>query len=248
MTLSTFAQIAAITQHSAGLADAARGDLDAPVEHCPGWSVADLVHHVTEVHWFWATIVEGLLPEPPPATARPPRAAPEDLVPAFVAGAARLVEVLRGADQSASCWTWAGWRQDVAFVTRHQVQEVAVHHWDVVHASGDALVLDTALAADAVEEFLSFSVASEDDPDEPTAPPLAGTLALLADDAQQGWTLTDGRRPGTVRVTPGVRAGVPVLQAPAADLLLWLYTRVDLDTGGLSPELVSRFRGVCSTD
>jgi uncharacterized protein (TIGR03083 family) len=248
MTLSTFAQIAAITQHSAGFADAARADLGAPVEHCPGWSVADLVHHLTEVHWFWATIVDGLLTAPPPGASRPARVADADLVPTFVAGAARLVEVLRGADQSAACWTWAGWRQDVGFVTRHQVQEAAVHHWDAVHAAGDLLRLDADLAADAVEEFLTFSVASDDDPDEPVKPPLDGTLALLADDAQQGWTLTDGRRPGTVRVTPGVQAGTPVLTAPAADLLLWLYQRVELDTAGLTPELVTRFRGVCFTD
>ena len=136
MSLSTLPAIAAITEHSAGFAEAARGDLGARVEHCPGWSVADLVSHLTEVHWFWATIVEGPLAAPPEQSAEPARAADADLVDAFVLGAARLVEVLREADQSASCWTWAGWRQDVAFVTRHQVQEAAVHHWDAVHAAG----------------------------------------------------------------------------------------------------------------
>ena len=50
--------LAAIARHSAGLADAADGNLAAAVEHCPGWTVADLVNHVTEVQWFWATIVE----------------------------------------------------------------------------------------------------------------------------------------------------------------------------------------------
>jgi uncharacterized protein (TIGR03083 family) len=248
VTLSTFDQIAAITQHSAGLADAARGNLDAPVEHCPGWTVADLVHHVTDVHWFWGSIVEGLLATPPSDAQHPPRAAPDDLVPTFVTGAARLVEVLREADQSAPCWTWAGWRQDVAFVTRHQVQEIAVHHWDAVHAAGDALLLEAEVAADCVDEFLHFSVASDDDPDEPTLPPLAGTLAILGADVEQGWTLTDGTRPGTVLVTPGVQEGTPVLAAPVSDLLLWLYGRVELDTGGLPADLVARFRGVCFTD
>ena len=43
MTLSTFDCIAAITEHSAGFAEATRDNLDARVEHCPDWSVADLV-------------------------------------------------------------------------------------------------------------------------------------------------------------------------------------------------------------
>ena len=40
MTLSTDDCIAAITAHSAGFAEAVRGNLDARVEHCPDWSVA----------------------------------------------------------------------------------------------------------------------------------------------------------------------------------------------------------------
>src|SRR3954449_9016030 len=101
MTLSTFDAIAAITEHSAGLADAARGGLDAPVEHCPGWSVADLVWHVTGVHWFWATIAEGPLTERPSEESRPARPADDALVDGFTAQAARLVHVLRDADQTA---------------------------------------------------------------------------------------------------------------------------------------------------
>ena len=65
MSLSTFDCIAAITEHSAGFADATRADLDARVEHCPDWSVADLVWHLTEVHCFWGTIVAEQMPSPP---------------------------------------------------------------------------------------------------------------------------------------------------------------------------------------
>jgi uncharacterized protein (TIGR03083 family) len=248
MTLSTFDSIAAITQHSAGFAEATRGNLDARVEHCPEWSVADMVWHLTEVHWFWGTIVEERLDSPPDQSRRPERAADDGLVDGFVAGARRLVEVLREADQSASCWTWAGWQQDVAFVTRHQVQEAAVHHWDAVHASGGSLIVDPAVAADSVEEFLHFSVASDDDPDEPTTPPLNGTLAFRATDTGDAWTLTDGGRPGTATVADGAQDGVPVLEATASDLLLWLYQRVELDTSAVPGDLLVRFRAVCFTD
>ncbi|CAN5671380.1 maleylpyruvate isomerase family mycothiol-dependent enzyme [soil metagenome] len=247
MTLSTFGCIAAITQHSAGFADAARGNLEARVEHCPEWSVADMVVHLTDVHWFWATIVEGRLDAPPAQELRPPRAADEDLVDTFVSGAARLVEVLREADQSDFCWTWAGWKQDVEFVTRHQVQEAAVHHWDAVHAAGDALVLDPSVSVDAVGEFLAFSVASEDDPDDPPETVLDGEFTLRATDTGDSWAVSDGSRPGTAHIAAGTTAG-PVVEAPAADLLLWLYGRVDLGASALPNGLLARFRGICFTD
>src|SRR6476469_5865402 len=225
MTLSTFDCIAAITRHSAGFAEAARGNLDARVEHCPDWSVADLVRHLTEVHWFWSTIVDELLAEPPAASRRPAHADDDGLVDAFVLGAARLVEVLRKADQSAHCWTWATWQQDVAFVTRHQVQEAAVHAWDAVHAAGGSLQIEPTVAADSVDEFLHFSVASEDDPDDPPETRLDGTFALRATDTGDGWTLTDGSRSGTAHVAAHVSTpsgtGAPVLEGTASDLLLW---------------------------
>jgi uncharacterized protein (TIGR03083 family) len=247
MTLSTFDRIAAITQHSAGFAAAARDNLDAGVEHCPEWSVADLVSHLTGVHWFWATIVDERLDAPAAESRRPPRAADDGLVEAFVTGAARLVEVLREADQSDACWTWAGWQQDVAFVTRHQVQEAAVHHWDAVHAAGDALVIDPAVAVDSVDEFLHFSVSSEDDPDDPPPTVLDGRFTLRATDTGDTWTVSDGSRPGTAHVEHGSATG-PALEGSAADLLLWLYGRVDVDTSAVPDDLLGRFRSICFTD
>ena len=248
MTLSTDACIAAITEHSAGFAQATRGNLEARVEHCPEWSVADLVWHLTEVHWFWATIVEERAPAPVDEARRPARAPADGLVDAFVTGAERLARVLGEADQSASCWTWAAWQQNVGFVTRHQVQEVAVHHWDAVHAAGGSLVVEPDVAADSVDEFLHFSVASEDDPDDPPTAPLGGTLAFRATDTGDAWTLTDGVRPGTARVTAGAQDGAPVLEATASELLLWLYHRVGLDTSPLPDGLLARFRAITFTD
>jgi uncharacterized protein (TIGR03083 family) len=247
MPLSTFDCIATITEHSAGFAEATRDNLDARVEHCPDWSVADLVWHLSEVHWFWSTIVAETLSEPPDEGRRPPRPDDAGLVDTFKAGAVSLVEALRSADQTAPCWTWAGWQQDVAFVTRHQVQEAAVHHWDAVNAAGGSLTIEPDVAADSIDEFLHFSVASDDDPDEPTTPPLDGTLSIRATDTGDAWTLTDGK-PGTAHVTRGTTDGVPVIEATAADLLLWLYNRTDIDTSAVPDDLLARFRAICFTD
>jgi uncharacterized protein (TIGR03083 family) len=245
-TASDFTE--AIASHSAGFASAADGNLDASVEHCPGWSVADLVRHLTDVHWFWATIAEERLAEPPGDDRRPAEAPRAQLIEAFQAGADRLVRVLRAANGQDKVWTWAPAQQDIAFITRHQVQEAAVHHWDAVHASGGQMTIEAPVAADSVSEFLTFSVSSEADPAEPPWPPLNGSFALRCTDTDAAWTISDGSHPGTVQYRPGASAGVPAVAATASDLLLWLYSRVALDPAAVPAGLVERFRGLCFTD
>lgn len=262
--LSTERYLAAIAKYSAILADAAGGNLAARVEHCPDWDVADLVWHVANVHWFWTTIAQELPPEPP-KRARPERpATPDDLLAMFVAGARRMVDVLGSADQTARCWTWAP-QKDVAFVTRHQVQEAMVHAWDATNAAGRALELDDDAAADAVEEFLTVSVSSADDPADPPRPPLTGAIWVCACAGVEGpsptWLVTDGPTPGTVawqRVTDGTEPadlvpGVPLVggHSDPATFLLWLYNRVDdpFDGGVLGDTgVLTRFRALTYTD
>jgi uncharacterized protein (TIGR03083 family) len=243
-----FAFFEAIAEHSAGLATAADGNLEAEVEHCPGWRVADLVRHVTEVHWFWATIAEERLSIPPEDDQRPAGAPTEQLIETFRAGADRLVNVLRAANGEDAVWTWAPAQQDIAFITRHQVQEAAVHHWDAVHAAGGNLVIAAPVAADAIAEFLTFSVSSDADPADPVRPDLNGRFALRGSDVDAGWTISDGNAPGTIKYETSTTPGVPAVTATASDLLLWLYGRVDLDPAPVSSDLIERFRALCFTD
>jgi uncharacterized protein (TIGR03083 family) len=247
MTLTTGQCLDAITHYSTELADAARDNLSARVEHCPDWTVADLVWHVTEVHWFWGTIAEGTLSQPPDESLRPARADDDGLLAAFEAGAARLVEVLAATDQSAPCWTWFPGQQDVAFITRHQVQEAAVHAWDAVNAAGRALQIDPTVATDSVDEFLTTSLADESDAAREQLTPLDGTFVLRAADTGEAWTVRDGPVPGAIAMTRGATDGAAVLQAPASDLLLWLYGRTQVH-GEVSPDLLGRFRRLSSTD
>lgn len=248
MTEATADYLSAIEDHSAGFAAATRDNLDARVEHCPGWTVADLVWHLTEVHWFWGTIAAERLSAPPDESRRPVRRPPEGLVDAFEEGARRLVDALRSTDGGDRVWTWAPAQQDVAFITRHQVQEAAVHHWDAVHAAGGSLAIAAPVAVDAIEEFLTFSVSSDADPADPPRPALDATFALRALDADIAWTLTDGGAPGTVRFQRGADASLPTVTATASDLLLWLYNRVQLDAAPVSADVVGRFRALCFTD
>jgi uncharacterized protein (TIGR03083 family) len=248
MALSTADCLAAIEKHSALFAEAAHGNLAAAVEHCPGWTVADLVWHLTEVHWFWGTIAHENLASPPDESRSPDRPEEAHLVPTFEQGARRLVEILGAADQTAPCWTWFPPQQDVAFITRHQVQEAAVHTWDAVNAAGGRLEIDPRTATDCVDEFLTTSLADESDAESGTLAPFDGALAFSATDTGEAWTVTDGPVPGSLAMRRGRQDGVPSLDAPAADLLLWIYQRRGLDTGAVPDDLVQRFRTLTSTD
>jgi uncharacterized protein (TIGR03083 family) len=243
MSLSLDRSLEAISTHSHGLADAARRNLSAPVEHCPGWTMADLVWHVAEVHWFWRTVAGELLSGPPDESRRPEREADEALIAAFLAGAADLVDTLRAADQSAPCWTWFPPRQDIGFITRHQVQEVAVHHWDAANAAGQPISIDTDVAADAVEEFLTCSLADADDVAQ-LGRTLRGSLTLLATDAGKSWTVSQASPSAALSWAPG--ESEPTVSGTAEELLLWLYQRVPLPA--TDEAVVAAFRKLSSTD
>jgi uncharacterized protein (TIGR03083 family) len=211
-----------VEAYTAALADSADGHLAEPMPSCPGWSVADLVWHLTEVHAWWGALVAARAQDHT-EVADPVR--PDDdatLVPGLVAGAGRLITTLRAAEPAEPVWTWAA-QKDVAFVVRHQVHEAAVHRWDAGQAVGAEVALDAAAATDGVEEFLQTVTPYRSS----GAEPLGGGLALVATDTGFGWSVEEDQE-GTARWQR--LAGEPehaeaVLRAPAADLLLYLYRR-----------------------
>ncbi len=243
--LTTYAD--AIAAHSAGVAAAASGHLDAPIEHCPGWTMVDLVQHLTEVQWFWATVVEERL-QARPQEGRPINVDRSELIERFTNGARHLERVLAASDQAMKVYTWAPHQQNVAFVTRHQVQEIVVHHWDAAHAAGTEFSVDPVVAADSVEEFLTFSVSNDDDPIDPPGVTLGGSLGLKCTDVDRSWTVVDGDAPSTVRFTEGVEPETPCVEGTASDILLWLYSRVELESDERAAELAGRLRELSFTD
>lgn len=246
MPLSHDRQLAAITHHATLMAEAAGPHLDALIESCPGWSVLSVVQHVVDVHWFWATVVEQKLTTRPNQD-RPAPPAADAALDALRAGADRLVKALAATDPSTPMWTWAPHQQDAAFIARHQVQEIAVHHWDVANAAYAPVLIESDIAVDAVDEFLHFSVSSAEDPQDPARPALGGTFTLHATDTDDAWTVTGGAAPGTVLVTSGADPAVPGLRAPARDLLLWCYRRIELDRGGVPDDVIARFVALTET-
>ncbi|MCW2541684.1 MAG: hypothetical protein JWN95_3409 [Frankiales bacterium] len=246
--------LAQIGSQSRALADAAEANLDADVEHCPGWTVRDLLEHLREVQWFWALIVERRLQDAPSgqgefAEVHPSRLPDDGLISAFRAGARHLVEVLADADPAQSVWTWAPARQDIGFILRHQVQEAAVHRWDAEHAASREVSLDARMSVDAIEEFLTYSVAnSVETPDQPR-PALGGAFVLRASDLPACWVVEDGSKPGTVAFRrDGDPSDLPVISGTASDLLLWLYGRRELYVEAAAADLIARFTALRFTD
>jgi uncharacterized protein (TIGR03083 family) len=235
VSLSTDQQIDAIRRHGLGIATAAQANLGQPVQHCPGWSVADLVWHVTNVYWFWGTIAREKLSGPPDESRRPARPPDDQLVPTFQAGVRDFVDVLRDAKPKTKVWTWAEKQhQNIAFIIRHQVQEALVHQWDVCRSAGRAWSTVPEVAVDCVDEFLEISVSGE----------LGGELVLHSTDTGDSWILSDGKKGLEIKRGKGARP--PKVAASSAGLLLWLYGRIDLGYDG-PPELMARFRELCNT-
>ena len=145
--------------------------------------------------------------------------------------------MLSAANSADPVYTWAPGQQDIAFIIRHQVQEAAVHHWDVAHAAGSDMTIAAAVANDAIEEFRTFSVSSEADPAEPGRPALSGQLALRSTDTGASWTIRDDTSPGTITYERGVGRGAPEIAATSSDLLLWLYQWLDFFTDQRHPIL-----------
>ncbi|MDX6359566.1 MAG: hypothetical protein QOH37_2620, partial [Nocardioidaceae bacterium] len=132
--------------------------------------------------------------------------------------------------------------QEVAFITRHQVQEAAVHHFDAAHATGHEPAVDGEVAADCVEEFLTTSLADAEDVAR-LGGALYGELVLATTDTRQSWTVRQEAPTAPLTWTAG---GAPAtVSGTASDLLLWLYGRVRLEES--DPDLVARFRALAST-
>jgi uncharacterized protein (TIGR03083 family) len=188
--------------------------LDANVPSTPGWSVRDLAHHLGEVQRSWGENVRA-----------GDRAAPwggavvmpaDDFLVAWLhEGTADLCDALEAAGPAAPCWTWWGEPATSGAVARHQVQEAAVHCWDVEAVMAIPEPLGGDVADDGVGEFLEIVLG-------PGADALPGVVTLRSTDTGGSWEVAGrgggggsgrGRRSAEVRGT-------------ASDLVLMLYRRI----------------------
>jgi uncharacterized protein (TIGR03083 family) len=219
----------------AGLLDGA--DLSAPVPGCPGWTLHDLVRHTGGVQrWFCVLLRQGVQ-EPARTRDVEPRL-PErlDACPAWLAaGGEEAARTFDGIAPDAPMWAW-GADPHARFWVRRMLYETLVHRTDAEAALGLPSVIDPATAADGVDEFLvNLPFAT------PFAPGVArlrgagGVIRFRATDTGHDWYV-QLRADGFGLVAADAHQGAheaareephASIHAPAADLLLLLYGRLD---------------------
>jgi uncharacterized protein (TIGR03083 family) len=204
-------------------ASADNADPSARVPGCPDWSVTDLVWHLAEVQYFWGTVVDKRISDPSALESMERRQRPEhhgELIAFGREVADRLASVLDGADPATPVWTWST-QQDVGFIARHQVQEAAVHRWDIESASsGGPSPIDPEVAADSIDEFLRLTLPAF----RGGKVSLPGSVHFHCTDVDGEWVIYEDGRVDAAHV----RADV-ALRGAASDLLLALYRRISLD-------------------
>lgn len=196
----------------------AEADPTAPVPPCPGWTVADLVVHLGEVHVWAEQCIR--LSDPVERPLAGPGAGPAALAAWYADCARVLVDTLRVTPAETACWTFGPRPRTAAFWFRRQAHEVAIHRWDLGAACGRDLGYPDELATDGVGEVATLMFPRQVRLGR--MPPLAASLALQVDDGPR-WVLQ-----GDGTGEPAGPADATV-RGPAEVLVLLLWGRLDLE-------------------
>ncbi|MEU3466113.1 maleylpyruvate isomerase N-terminal domain-containing protein [Streptomyces sp. NPDC006733] len=217
-------------------------DLDVQVPTCPDWTLRELAQHLGDGRRRQAAVVAAGPGAEPPARTDPKGAptAPRDreALDAWLAESTELMlDALREAGPDRGCWTWWGRSQapeTSGAVARHQIQEIAVHTYDVQLLQGAAEPLPTDVAVEGVDEFLT-TVAATSVP----WPFKPATIDLHATEGRS-WRLTldaDGVRCDDLAAD--AEPGDLAMRGAASELVLYFYDRLPLDvletTGDTEP-------------
>jgi uncharacterized protein (TIGR03083 family) len=222
---------------------------DAPVPTCPGWTLGDLVLHLGSVH-EWAALIVASGATKPPDRPHPSVPAAEPLADWYDGRVRHLLDTLRDTDPDKACWTHQRDFRVSAYWSRRQAHELAAHLADADIALGRTPHYDAGLAADGIGEVLDVWL--------PLVarymkrhPDLVAPLVLRCTDRSESWLLSpcpdaapkitgphlggapppdaaqhDAAQPDALL---GEDRPVAEITGSAADLLLALWKRVDLD-------------------
>lgn len=195
---------------------------DASIGHLPGWTVHDVIAHLTgDYLWVLDTL----------ATRRRPRVGlvavdtrGDALCDEWDGVSARLVDELDGADPDEPCPNFAvGAAGTLGWHIRHQALETMIHRWDVESVTGDHAPIDDTVAADGVTELLE--VYTQRYGGQVLDRPI--TLACPGGD---GWAIAPAAEVGRVAVTVRrVAAADADIVARPAELVLLLWHRIGVD-------------------
>jgi uncharacterized protein (TIGR03083 family) len=202
---------------------------DAPCPTCPGWTAADLLWHLTEVHFFWANVmarnartesdialVEKAKPDRPDTVA--------DLLELRAQATTALLNELGRLSDDEPRWSWWAPDQTVGFTRRMQTYEATMHRVDAELTAGVPISSITpGVAAGAVDHAVDVMWGWT--PEGSTYQPRA-VIEFLSSDTHQRW-LVDVGMAGEHPCAARAEAGEPTATVSAAvvDLALWAWTR-----------------------
>ncbi len=210
---------------------------DHDVPSCPGWSMRDLAWHVGGTWNFWGRMVaEGVTSvDVVRAWQETPRPSDDFLVDWVMAAHTSLFSALAAAHPDQEVWTWTGANRDARWVERRMTQETSVHRWDASNAVGIPYDIPVAVAADGIDEYLTWFAgrgATED------SRAVGGTVHLHCTDT--GTSVSEGAddrsavggewfvselSPSGATFTCEHAKGDVAVRGRAADLQLWLWKR-----------------------
>jgi uncharacterized protein (TIGR03083 family) len=216
-----FDYLTSIEANCRALADiAAHNDLDLPVPACPGWTLGDLLAHVSGANrWVSQCVSSGLtaqeriLPSAPTGRDALLRWSEESLD--------ELLSILSATQPDELVWTPLRGALGSVWWRRKAALEVAIHRNDAENAVDlNRQIIDARLALDGIDEYsqeflpLMLHAVAE-------SPPVTAVL-LSPTDVDDSRVLSlipagDDRDPGA----PGVE-----LTGSASDLLLWMWNRL----------------------
>lgn len=237
-----------IAEQSGALVNAAgSAAAGAAVPDCGTWTVTDLLAHVGDTLGFWAWLVgerrldpHGYRDQRRHAPAGDSRERQAAAIAATRRATADLLDALESTPPATPVWSWLDGRQDVAWVQRRVVHELAVHRFDAEMAAGHDHRLDPTVAADGIAEFLT--ALARYGPEHG-----AGTLHLHCTDVAGEWTIDTGAAGPAVAVTEVHAKADAAVRGPAHDVLMTLWgRRAACDVFG-NTDVIERFRAAART-
>ena len=219
LEVATFADVFSSVDHGASVAS------------CPGWTVLDVAQHLGLVHRWATALVERRAPA---------RISFEELgltsavaSPRWIEdGGSKLVATLRACDPDVAMWAW-GPDQHARFWSRRQLHETLVHRMDIELAVARTPEASSAVAIDAIDEFLAtLGFARRFSPRVDELRGSGDRVGFRALDSDTRWTVTLLEDRFVVASDDGdVDAEVA---GGALDLLLALYRRTPLADAAVS--------------
>ncbi|MEU6048674.1 maleylpyruvate isomerase family mycothiol-dependent enzyme [Streptomyces griseus] len=210
-------------------AAAERAGPGASVPTCPGWQIRHLLRHTGMVHrWAAAFVTEGHTAYQPDGGE--PALDGAELLTWFRAGHDHLVRSLEEAPADLDCWAFLPAPSPLAFWSRRQLHETAVHRVDAESALGGPLTpVPAERAVDGIDELLTGFHAR---PRSKVRSRKPRTLRVRAVDTEATWTVRISEDPPEAVRTAATDApedGVDCeLSGTAEGLYLTLWNRLPL--------------------